>query len=351
MSLEFDLTLPRRDFTINLSGSFGKETIGIYGPSGAGKTSFFSMLLGLEKPRKGNIILNNRVLADTEAGVHVPVNRRRIGVVFQEKLLFPHLTIRENILFGERYAPEHRISLESVAELLDVTPMLDSRPAEISGGEQQRVAIARALLTSPELLLLDEPFNAVHAELRLSILPYLNRLTEELKIPMLVISHDLPDIQRLTSTVYLIHRGICSGFGNIFTLFSESDSMTDNSGLVNTFSLYEPRKIEPGLYSCSVDGIPGDFIQSPVAPGNNFTLVLQPNEISLSTRRISNTSIQNQLPCKVTEIIMREDFVYCGLKSGTVPLYAKITASAVRDLMLKPGDNVFALFKTQALSL
>ncbi len=351
MSLEFDVTLPRRDFTIGLSGNFGKETIGIYGPSGAGKTSFFSMLLGLEKPQKGKISLNKRILTDTDAGIHIPANRRRIGVVFQEKLLFPHLSIRDNILFGKRYAKKHRVNLASIADMLDVSPMLDSKPAEISGGEQQRVAIARALLTSPEMLLLDEPFNAVDAELRLSILPYLNRLTEELKIPMLVISHDLPDIQRLTSTVYLIQKGTCGGFGNIFSLFSESDSMTDNAGLVNTFSLYEPRKIEPGHYACSVDGIPGDFIQAPVAPGKNFTVILQPNEISLSTRRISNTSIQNQLPCRVTEIIRRQDFVYCGLKAGTVPLYAKITSSAVNDLMLKPGDNVYALFKTQALTL
>ena len=354
MSLEFDVTLPRRDFTIQLSGCFGRETVGIYGPSGAGKTSLFSMLLGLEKPDTGRIVLNGRVLTDTARDTFIPPNRRRIGVVFQEKLLFPHLSIRENILFGERYVDEKRIQLNSVADLLDLTPMLDSRPSEISGGEQQRTAIARALLTSPQLLLLDEPFNAVHTELRMAILPYINRLISELKIPMLVISHDLPDIQRLTTTVYLINRGECSGFGNIFSLFGENDSLAGEIGLVNTLSLYEPRELEPGLYSCRIDGIADGFVHAPMAQEKarekNFTLIIPPGEISLATRRIFHTSIQNQLAGTISKIINKGTCVFCIVKSGNLTIVAKVSQISIKELMLKPGDSVFVLFKAQSMS-
>jgi molybdate transport system ATP-binding protein len=219
MSLEFDLVLPRREFELRLAANFGKELIGVFGPSGAGKTSFFNLLAGLERPSAGRIVLNGRILTDVEENLFVPVNKRRIGVVFQEKLLFPHLSVRDNLLFGRKYAKGPEIPLESVAELLDLTTLLDARPADISGGEAQRTAIGRALLSSPELLLMDEPFNAVDSALRRSILPYLKRLGNELDIPMLVISHDLPDIRRLTEKVYLIENGRSAGFGNAADLF------------------------------------------------------------------------------------------------------------------------------------
>lgn len=226
MPLDFNLQLPRREFDLELSGSFHKGITGIFGPSGAGKTTFFNLLSGLEKPLKGSVILNGRVLTDIDKGIYVPVYKRRIGVVFQDKLLFPHLSVKENLLFGVPYVKEKKISFDDVVDLLDLSSILSSKPHNISGGEQQRTAIGRALLTSPELLLFDEPFNAVDYALRSAILPYIRRLKEILHIPILVISHDLSDLQCLTNQVYLISRGKEEGFGDIFTYLKSTSAVS-----------------------------------------------------------------------------------------------------------------------------
>lgn len=207
MNIEFDLFLPRRSFDLELKGAFGKGLTGISGPSGAGKTTFFNLLTGLNRPVKGVVVLGGRVLTDTNRGIFVPVHKRRIGMVFQDKLLFPHLSVKDNLLFGFPYAGNKKIFFDDVVEMLDLGNVLKSLPGDISGGEAQRTAIGRALLTSPELLLLDEPFNAVDYELRSSILPYIKGLEQFLSIPILVISHDREDLQYLTDRISLISQG------------------------------------------------------------------------------------------------------------------------------------------------
>ncbi|MBN2618088.1 MAG: ATP-binding cassette domain-containing protein, partial [Spirochaetales bacterium] len=205
----------RRDFIIDLEGSFNSNIVGIYGDSGAGKSTLFSMITGLEKPDRGRIVLNDRVLVDTQKNIYIPPHKRNIGMVFQEKLLFPHLSIKENLIFGQKYAFVKKVNFEQVVEFLNIGHLLKSFPGNISGGEQQRVAIGRALLTSPELLLLDEPFNAVDERLRKQILPYIKNISTEFNIPILLISHDLPDIQKLTNTIYIVDKGECCGYGEI----------------------------------------------------------------------------------------------------------------------------------------
>lgn len=215
MNLEFNVQLKRRDFIIDLEGSFNSNIVGIYGDSGAGKSTLFSMITGLEKPDRGRIVLNDRVLVDTQKNIYIPPHKRNIGMVFQEKLLFPHLSIKENLIFGQKYAFVKKVNFEQVVEFLNIGHLLKSFPGNISGGEQQRVAIGRALLTSPELLLLDEPFNAVDERLRKQILPYIKNISTEFNIPVLLISHDLPDIQKLTNTIYIVDKGECCGYGEI----------------------------------------------------------------------------------------------------------------------------------------
>lgn len=350
MSLQFDLTLPRRNFALTLAGRFNGETVGIFGPSGAGKTSFFNLLCGLEKPAEGRVILNGRTLCDTEKGIFIPPNLRGMGVVFQEKRLFPHMSVKENLLFGERYVKHKRVTLETVVELLDLGSLIDSMPNKISGGEQQRTAIGRALLTSPEILLLDEPFSAVDKNLRMTILPYLKRLRDELKIPLLVISHDMPDIQRLTNTFYLIDKGKCIGFGDIFDMFHQKEFTPESVDLVNTFPLYDPEKIEEGLYVCRIKGNEGKRIFTATAPGNSFTMVVKPEEIAISLEKVPNISIQNQFTGRIEDIVFKGTRVYCLIDAG-MKLVAKITPTALHSLGFKKGDNVFCLFKAHSLSL
>jgi molybdate transport system ATP-binding protein len=215
MALDFNLFLPLREFDLDISGRFESGITGIYGPSGAGKTTFFNLISGLEKPEKGFVSLNKRVLTDSDKNLFVPTHKRKIGVVFQEKYLFPHLSVKENLTFGLPYVKNKKISLDDVVDLFNLKMLLKSKPHEISGGEQQRTAMGRAILTSPELLLFDEPFNAVDYTLRATILPYIKKLKDVLDIPVLVISHDLSDLQSLTSQIYFMSRGKEQGFGDI----------------------------------------------------------------------------------------------------------------------------------------
>lgn len=345
MSLQFDLQLPRRDFTLNIDGEFGDQTIGIFGPSGAGKTSFFTLLAGLEKPVCGKIVLNGRVLTDTDKGIFVPVHKRKIGVVFQDKLLFPHMTIRENILFGERYASNKSISLEEVAELLGLTALLNTMPSEASGGEQQRAAIGRALLTSPDMLLLDEPFNAMDNSLRATILPYLRNLRDRLHIPFLVISHDLPDIQRLTDKIYFMDQGRCAGFGESLDYYG--DRVTKDSGFVNCFRLSDSKELAPGLYSCAVEGNASLRLTVPKSPGSTFSLVVSPRAVALSRTKVEGLSVRNQIRGKISRIIRTETHILCIIDAG-IRIASQVTVPGAEELELEEGGDVYCLIKALA---
>ena len=224
MKLDFSLQLNRGNFPIRLEGSFEDKITAVLGPSGAGKTSFLYLIAGILRPDQGKIVLNDRVLTETEKKISVPPEKRRMGFVFQEKLLFPHMSVKENLNFSSRYTKKSRKSktgpdADTVIELLNLGRILYSKAGKISGGEKQRTAIGRALLSSPELLLLDEPFNAVDMKLRGSIVSYLERASELFNIPMLVVSHNLKDLRRLTDSVYLIDNGKCSGYDKISRLY------------------------------------------------------------------------------------------------------------------------------------
>ena len=350
MSLQFDVRLPRRDFDLALAGGFSRETVGVFGPSGAGKSSLFRVLAGLERPERGRIVLNERVLVDTAAGVYVPPQRRRIGIVFQDLLLFPHLSVRGNLEFGVRYARGSRVPFDAVVELLDLAPILDASPADVSGGEQQRTAIGRALLASPELLLLDEPFSAVDVSLRAAILPYLRRLRDDLDVPMLVISHDLSDIQRLTDRVYLVERGQCTGHGTVLDLFGTGTLPAAGDGLLNTFRLrvvgHDGRL---GLDDCVVVGAPGVRLRVPPAGSEEVTLVVKPSEVAIARRPVDGISIQNQLTGTIGRMVERNGAVFCVVDTG-VPVVAQVSRAAVAELRLEPGLAVTCLFKAHSLT-
>ncbi len=208
MPLELSVSQPRSQFTLEIDCSITSAATGVFGRSGAGKSSLFHLIAGLESPTRGKIVLNGRILFDSEAGINVPIHRRRVGIVFQEKYLFPHLSVRENLLFAQRYNRNSpTVDAGLVIEMLELGGILDSYPEMISGGEQQRAALGRSLLASPELLLLDEPFHAVHSQLRYQILPCLRRLREEMDIPFLVISHDPRDLVSLVDEVIVFEAG------------------------------------------------------------------------------------------------------------------------------------------------
>ena len=195
----------------------------LFGPSGAGKTSLVNMIAGLVTPDRGRIVLDELVLFDSAARIDVPVHRRRIGYVFQEGRLFPHMTVAKNLDYGRRMSgveddPSER---ERIVAMLDIGTLLTRRPGRLSGGERQRVAFGRALLMKPRLLLLDEPLASLDRARKLEILPYLARLRDEAKVPMIYVSHQAGEIQRLCSQVVRIEDGRTAASGGL-ELLNES---------------------------------------------------------------------------------------------------------------------------------
>jgi len=218
--LSVDLEKQLGNFTLNASFESAGLVTGLFGNSGAGKTSIINMIAGLTAPDRGRISLNGETLDDTSAGLHVPAHRRRIGYVFQDARLFPHLSVSQNLDYGRRM---NGFDVDAAAqaraiELLDIGHLLDRRPAQLSGGERQRVALGRALLAKPRLLLLDEPLGSLDDERKAEILPYLVRLRDEGGVPMVFVSHDAGEMRQLATNVVMLKRGKVVACGGVEVL-------------------------------------------------------------------------------------------------------------------------------------
>ncbi len=214
------VNLKKRLGALTVEAAFGRSGPGVtalFGPSGAGKTSLVSMVAGLLTPDEGRIVLEGTVLFDSQAHTNLPPERRRVGYVFQEGRLFPHLSVKGNLAYGQRLAPRGRTwaSWEQVVELLGLEGLLERRPARLSGGEKQRVAIGRALLASPRLLLLDEPLASLDAQRKDEVLGYLGRLTQHLAIPVIYVSHQPGEILRLADSVVRVEAGQVRGIDDL----------------------------------------------------------------------------------------------------------------------------------------
>jgi molybdate transport system ATP-binding protein len=196
-------------FTASVKFQVAGGATALFGPSGSGKTSLVNMIAGLLRPDRGTIALDDTVLFDSARGIDVPPHKRRIGYVFQEGRLFPHLSVRQNLDYGRRMSRQPRDSkdFDRTAALLDIGRLLDRRPSMLSGGERQRIAVGRALLTRPKLLLLDEPLASLDAGHKREILPYLVRLRDETKVPIVYVSHTPAEVRRIATEVVLLDGG------------------------------------------------------------------------------------------------------------------------------------------------
>ena len=205
----------------SLSASFTSEgrVTGLFGASGAGKSSLINMIAGLLRPDRGVITLDGETLDDTSTGVHVPPHRRRIGYVFQDARLFPHLNVRQNLDYGRRMnrLADDAAQRTRITDLLDIGGLLDRRPGQLSGGERQRVALGRALLSRPRLLLMDEPLGSLDEARKIEILPYLVRLRDE-GIPMVYVSHDAGELRQLATQIVMLRNGRVTALGGVKVL-------------------------------------------------------------------------------------------------------------------------------------
>ena len=194
-------------FSLDVAFEAGEGVTAVVGPSGSGKTTILSLIAGVLRPDFGRISLGDTMLVDTARGVFLPPQRRQIGVVFQDRLLFPHLTVRRNLEFGLRRSEVRAVDFAHLVEVLELGELLDRYPQTLSGGQKQRVALGRAILRGPRLLLLDEPLTALEDELKDRILAYIKRVLAEYCLPTLLVSHDQADVAYLTSDLVVLRAG------------------------------------------------------------------------------------------------------------------------------------------------
>ncbi|MCC8980558.1 molybdenum ABC transporter ATP-binding protein [Bradyrhizobium acaciae] len=218
--LRVDIQKQLGEFALAASFTSEGRVTGLFGASGSGKTSLINTIAGLVRPDRGTIVIDGETVDDTAAGIHVPTWRRRIGYVFQDARLFPHLDIRQNLDYGRRMngLAQDPAQHKRVVDLLDIGALLDRRPGKLSGGERQRVALGRALLSKPRLLLLDEPLGALDESRKLEILPYLVRLRDEAGVPMVYVSHDAAELRQLATQIVMLRSGQVTAFGGVKVL-------------------------------------------------------------------------------------------------------------------------------------
>lgn len=346
-ALDVDLTLPGRGVTA------------LFGPSGCGKTTCLRAMAGLEPGARGRLEVGGEVWQDDAGGTRLPTHRRPLGYVFQEASLFPHLTVRGNLEYGQRRsqaatpAAERRAAVDHAAGLLDIAPLLERRPHKLSGGERQRVAIARALLTRPRLLLMDEPLAALDLARKREILPYLQRLHDELEIPVIYVTHSPDEVARLADHLVLLAGGRVLASGSLGSVLPRLDlptALADRAGVVvdARVASYD------GHYGLLQLEFPGGAVQVPhglVPLGSRMRLQVRARDVSLALTRAEDSSITNVLPARVVEVSPGETLahVMVRLDAGGTPLLARITRRSRDQLGLAPGMAVWAQIKAVAL--
>jgi len=353
--LEVDVSHRLGAFALDARFTSEGRVTALFGRSGAGKTSLVNCLAGLIRPDRGRIVVDGHVLFDDRAGVCVPPHRRRIGYVFQEGRLFPHLTVRQNLLYGRWFTParERRAGVEPVVDLLGLRPLLDRRPGGLSGGEKQRVALGRALLADPRLLLMDEPLASLDAARKEEILPYIERLRDETRVPMVYVSHSVPEVTRLASTMVVLSEGHVEAVGPVGAVMSRLDLVgvigreeagavldTVVSGIDVASGLTTLRSLAGDLYVPRLD----------LRPGTPVRVRIRARDVMIATRPPGDLSALNVLEGKVAEVGGDDTAsVEIRLDCRGEALVARLTRHSVARLDLHAGRTVYAVVKAVAI--
>ncbi|MEX5341432.1 molybdenum ABC transporter ATP-binding protein [Pseudomonas sp. I2] len=353
------LKLARGDFTLDVDLHLpGRGISALFGHSGSGKTSCLRCLAGLERAASAYIEVNGEVWEDSACGYFLAPHKRPVGYVFQEASLFPHLSVRGNLTFGwRRIAPhERKVSLEQACELLGIGHLLERRPATLSGGEAQRVGIARALLSSPRLLLMDEPLAALDAPRKREILPYLERLHDELDIPLVYVSHAQDEVARLADHLVLLEQGQATASGPIGQTLARLDlplAQGEDAGVVleGVVVGHDPHY---ELFDLRLPGNDGPVLRiahPAQVVGSTLRLKVQARDVSLALTADGASSILNRLPVRVRECRPADNpaHVMVSLDAAGNALLARITRYSADQLGLHPGQALWAQIKSVAL--
>ncbi|WP_298917098.1 molybdenum ABC transporter ATP-binding protein [uncultured Roseobacter sp.] len=321
----------------------------LFGRSGAGKTTIVNAVAGLLKPDGGRVAADDLVLFDIENDLWLPPHKRRLGYVFQDARLFPHLSVRQNLLYGRWFAPgtEPRGSFDQIIEMLGIEDLLKRRPAALSGGEKQRVAIGRALLANPKLILADEPLSSLDDARKSDILPYFERLRDETKIPILYVSHAATEVARIATSVVALEKGRVTRQGPAADVLS--DLSVAPLGVRATGSMIEAvvkSHHSDGLSALATEGtqllVPR--VDHPI--GTKLRVWIGAQDVMVATSRPNGISALNVLEVEIKELRLGSGpGVMVQLSFGASLLLARITRRSADALALEPGQTVYAVIK------
>ena len=348
-----DVAIEQRLGGFDLAVAFSADApvVGLFGRSGAGKSSVVNAIAGIATPDRGHIRINGTTLFDSADGIDVPPERRRVGYVFQDALLFPHLSVEHNLTYGQRLRAtnERFIDRARVVDLLGLRSLLDRRPANLSGGEKQRVAIGRALLAQPRILLMDEPLASLDVPRRTEILDYIERLRDDVRIPIVYVSHSVPEITRLADTVVLLSDGRCLAAGPVDEVMGRMD-LRPATGRYEAGALLDTRVVSHDdadhLTTLAFDG--GELIVplQDVAIGDRIRTRIRARDVSLATEPPRQLSVLNVLAGSVVAISPEHGAVVdVQVAVGAARITARITRRSLRALAIAEGAWVYALIK------
>ena len=342
------------DFVLDAAFDSAGGLTALFGRSGAGKTSLINAIAGLLRPDRGRITLDGRALTDTERGLFVPPPRRRIGYVFQEGRLFPHLTVRQNLLYGGWFAPrrEPPAAIARIVDLLGIGALLQRRPANLSGGEKQRVAIGRALLARPRLLVMDEPLASLDEERKGEILPYIERLRDEAAVPIVYVSHQVAEVTRLATTMVVLSEGRVAAIGSPaeimgrIDLFPLTGRAEAGALLATTVAAHDPAFGLTTLRAAAGD-LRVPYLDLPV--GAALRVRIRARDVMIGLQPPAGLSALNVLPGIVAELGRADGpIIEIRLDCAGEPLIARLTRRSVEGLGLAPGRQVYAVIKSIA---
>jgi molybdate transport system ATP-binding protein len=347
-AVALSVTLDHRQGDFRLAARFeaAAGVTALFGPSGAGKSSIVAAVAGLLRPDEGRIVLNGRTLTDMAAGIFVSPHQRRAGLVFQDGRLFPHMTVRKNLLYGWRRAPVQAdaADISHVVALLGLDGLLQRWPSTLSGGEKARLALGRALLASPQILLLDEPLASLDDARRAEILPYLERLRDEARVPMLYVSHAVDEVARLADQVVLLGEGQVQAQGPV------GQVLPGRSGVGGVIDAIVGVRRGDGLVELGFKG--GRLAVATTAKaGTRLRVRLSADDILIARVAPEAISANNILPVTIQALRTAGDVADVELQAGAVRLLARITAASAQRLGLAPGLAVFAVIKSVTLDL
>lgn len=349
-----ELSYARGAFALNAAFETSARVLALYGPSGAGKSTLAMLIAGLLRPDRGFVALDGETLTDTRRGLFVKPERRRVGVLFQDALLFPHLSVRRNILFGKLFAPPGGADLETVVDRLELRALLERRPRNLSGGETQRVAFARALIANPRLLVLDEPTAALDPARRREILALIELMRDEFLVPIVLVSHMAEEILRVADEVVALDRGAVVARGAPTETLPGASRLIEGGrfGVVSLLRASASQVDE--RYAITRLAHPaGEIIVAArlAASRGPIRVEVKATDVVLAKAPVSGVSLRSQLKGKVAAIDANSSplaFVTLDLFGGD-RLIAAATRLAIAELGLQVGDQAFALVKSVAL--